>query len=100
MQFQQDCPKDKKYSSFNFLAENLEKISSTEHYGAALEGSTIFLCRSSLGSTEMESYLLADLKYAIFRCTGCKTKKLPRSKLFLSMVFKHGLLEGWTSEQM
>ena len=44
----------------------------------------------------MESYRLAELKYAIFSTTGRKTKKLPRSKLFLSMVFKHGLLEGTT----
>ena len=101
MEFQQDYAKDKKiYSSFNFLAENLEKFPSTELNGAALEGSTSFLCRSSLGSTSIESCQLAELKYAIFRSTGCKTKKLPRSKLFLSMVFKHGLLEGSTSEQM
>ena len=101
MQFLQDCPKDKKnYSSFNFLAENLENFRSTEHYGATLEGSTIFLCRSSLCCTAMESCQLADLKYAIFSSTRSKTKKLPRSKLFLSMVFKHGLLEGSTSEQM
>ena len=101
MQFQQDWPKDKENdSSFNFLAENLEKFRSTEHYGAPLEGSTIFLCRSSLDSTSIESCQLADLKYAIFSSTGCKTKKLPRSKLFLSMVFKHGLLEGSTSEQI
>ena len=101
MQFQHDWPKDKKnYSSFNFLPENLEKFRSTEHYGATLEGSTSFLCRSSLGCTSMESCQLADLKYAIFSGTRCKTKKLPRSKLFLSMVFKHGLLEGSTSEQM
>ena len=101
MEFQQDCPKDKKmYSSFNFLAENLETFRSSELYGAALEGSTIFLCRSSLGYTSMESCQLADLKYAIFSSTRCKTKNLPRSKLFLSMVFKHGLLEGSTSEQM
>ena len=101
MEFQRDCQKDKKnYSSFDFLAENLEKVRSTEHYGAALEGSTIFLCRSSLGCTSMESCQLAELKYAIFSRTGCKNKKLPRSKLFLSMVFKHGLLEGSTSEQM
>ena len=79
MQFQQDWPKDKKnYSSCNFLAENLEKYRSTEHYGAALEGSTIFLCRSSLGSTAMESCRLAELKYAFFRRTGRKTEKLPR----------------------
>ena len=97
MQFQQDWPTDKKYySSFNFLTENLENFRSTEHYGAALEGSTIFLCRSSLGSTSMESCQLADLKYAFFSSTGRKTKKLPRSKLFLSMAFKHGLLEGST----
>ena len=97
MQFQQDWPKDKEnYSSFNFLAENLEKFRSTEHYGAPLEGLTIFLCRSSLGSTSMESGQLADLKYAIFSRTGSKTKKLPRLKLFLSMAFKHGLLEGST----
>ena len=101
MQFQLDWPKDKKnYSSFNFLAENLEKFRSTEHDGAALEGSTIFLCLSSLGCTSMESCQLADLKYAIFSRTERKTKKLQRSKLFLSMVFKHGLLEGSTSEQM
>ena len=42
----------------------------------------------------MESYRLAELKYAIFRTTGRKTKKLPRSKLFLWTIFKHGLLEG------
>ena len=96
MQFQQDCPKDKKHSSFNFLAENLEKFRSNELYGAALERSTIFLCRSSLGSTAMESCPLAELKYAIFSRAGRKTKKLPRSKLFVSMAFKHGLLEGST----
>ena len=90
----------KNYSSFNFLAENLEKFRSTELYGAGLEGSTIFLCRSSLGCMSMESCQLAYLKYAIFISTGCKTKKLRCSKLFLLMVFKHGLLEGSTSEQM
>ena len=101
MQFQHDWPKDKKnYSSFNFLAENLEKFRSTEHYCAALGGSTIFLCCSSFGSTAMESCRLPELKYAIFSRTGRKTKKLPRSKLFLSIVFKHGLLEESTSEQM
>ena len=66
-----------------FWPENLEKYRSTEHYGAPLEGSTIFLCRSFLGSTAMESCRLPDLKYAFFRRTGCKTKKLPRSKLSL-----------------
>ena len=95
MQFQQDCPKDKKITALLiFWRKTLEKFCSTEHYGAALERSTIFLRRSSLGSTAMESYRLAELKYAIFSTTGRKTKKLPRSKLFLSMAFKHGLREG------
>ena len=44
----------------------------------------------------MESYRLGELKYAIFSGTGCKTKKLQRSELFLWTVFKHGLLEGST----
>ena len=46
MQFQQDnariAQKIKYYSSFIFFPENLEKFRSTELYGAALEGSTIF----------------------------------------------------------
>ena len=96
MQFQKDWPKDKKIKAPNFLVENLEKFRSTGLYGAPLEGSTIFLCRSSLCCTSIESCQLADLKYAIFSSTGRKTKKLPRSKLFLSMAFKHGLLEGST----
>ena len=97
MQFQQGWPKDKNnYSSFNFLAENLEKFRSTELYGAPPEGSTIFLNRSSTCRMSMKSYRLAELKYAFFSRTGRKTKKLPRSKLFLWTVFKHGLLEGLT----
>ena len=44
----------------------------------------------------MESCRLPELKYAIFSRAGRKTKKLARSKLFLSMAFKHGLLEGST----
>ena len=88
--------KIKNYSSFNFFAENFEKFRSTEHYGAPLEESTIFLCRSSLGSTSLESCRLTELKYAICSRRGRKTKKLRCSNLFLSMVFKHGLLEGST----
>ena len=97
MQFQQDWPKDKKITALlTFLAENLEKFRSTEHYGAPLEGSTVSLFRSSLGSTAMESCRLPELKYAIFRKAERKTKKLRPSKLFLSITFKHGLLEGST----
>ena len=97
MQFQHDSPKDKNITVLLiFWPENLEKYRSTEHYGAPLEGSTTFLCRSSYGSTAMESCRLPELKYAIFRRAARKTKKLPHSKLFLSMAFKHGLLEGST----
>ena len=39
MQFQQDWPKDTKITALSiFLADNLEKFRSTEHYGAPLEG--------------------------------------------------------------
>ena len=93
VEFQQDWPKDKKITALLIFWRKTEKFRSTKLYGAALEGLTIFLCRSSLGCTSMESCQLADWKYAIFSSTGCKTKKLPRSKLFLSMVFKHGLLD-------
>ena len=86
----------KNYSSFNFWPENLENFRSTELNDVALEGSTIFLHRSSLGHTAFESSRIADLEYAIFRRTGRKTEKLPRWKLFLSTVFKHGLLKGLT----
>ena len=66
MQVQQDWQKDKKnYSSFNFLPESLEKFRWTKLYGAPLEGSRIFLYRSSLGRNALESSQLGGLKYAI-----------------------------------
>ena len=83
MPFQQDWPKDKKVSYFNFLAENLEKFRSTELNDAPLEGSTIFPYRSSLSHTALESCRLAELKFTIFSRTGSNTKKLQRSKLSL-----------------
>ena len=61
--------KIKNYSSFKFLPENLENFCSTELNDAPLERSTIFLYRSSLGRTSMESCRLAELKYAIFSGT-------------------------------
>ena len=96
MQFQQDWPKDKKIKALLIFWRKTEKFRSTEFYGAPLEGSTIFLKHISSCHMSMESYRLAELKYAIFSTIGRKTKKLPRSKLFLCMVFKHGLLEGST----
>ena len=87
--------KMKKLQLFQFFGRK-QKFRSTEHSGAPLEGSTIFLYRSSTGRTSMESCQLAELKYAILSRAGRKTKKLSGSKLFLSMAFKHGLLEGST----
>ena len=56
MQFQHDWPKDKKITALLiFWPETLEKYRSSEIYDAPLEGSTIFLYRSSLGRTSMES---------------------------------------------
>ena len=75
MQFQQDLPKDKKLQLLIFWLKT-EKFWSTELYHAPLEGSTIFLNRSSTCPMSMESYRLAELKYAIFSRTGHKTKKI------------------------
>ena len=100
IQFQQDWPKDKKITALSIFGRKTERFRLTEYHGVPIEGSTIFLCRSSLGSTAMESCRLPELKYAIFSRTGRQTKRSPRSKLFLSMVFKHGFLEGSTSVHM
>ena len=75
MQFQPDWPKDKKLQLFKFFAGR-QKFRSTALYGAPLEGSTIFLYRSSLGSASLVSCQSAELKYAIFSRTGRRTKKM------------------------
>ena len=84
------------YSSFNFLPENLEKYHSTELYDVPLEGSTIFLYRSSTSRTPLDSSGLAERKNAFFSRTGRNTKKLRLSNLFQLTIFKRGLLEGST----
>ena len=58
------------------MPENLEKYRSTELYDAPLEGSTIFLYRSSTSRTPLDSSGLAELKYAFFCRAGRNTKKL------------------------
>ena len=68
MQFQHDWPKIKKITALLlFLPENLEKYRWTEVYDAPLEGSTIFLHRSSTSRTTLDSSGLAELKYAFFQ---------------------------------
>ena len=59
----------------------------------------MFLYRSSLGHTALESCHLAELKYAIFSRTGRDTKKLRRSNLFQLTIFKHGI-DNFTSIQL
>ena len=85
-----------KITALNFLHENLEKFRSTNLYDAPLEGSTIFLCRSSMSRNPLDSSRLAELKYAFFSRTGRNTKKLQRSNLFPLTIFEHWLLEGST----
>ena len=61
MQFQHDWPKNKQITALLlFLPENLEKYRSTGLYGAPLEGSTLFLYRSSTSRTPLDSSGLAD----------------------------------------
>ena len=49
MQFQKDCPKDKKITALLIFWRKTEKFRSTELYGAALEGSTSFLLSQLFG---------------------------------------------------
>ena len=79
MQFQHDWPENKKLQLFYFfLPENLEKYRSTELYDAPLEGSIIFLYRSSTSGSPLDSSDLDELKYEFFSRTGRNTKKLRR----------------------
>ena len=56
MQLQHDWPKHKQVTALLiFLPENLEKYRLTELYDAPLEGSTIFLQRSSTSCTPLDS---------------------------------------------
>ena len=65
LQFEHDWQKNEKITALLlFLPENLEKCRSTELYCTPLEGSTVFLCGSSTCRMSMESYQLADFKYA------------------------------------
>ena len=80
MQFERDWTRDGRITALLNVCRKSEKFRSTDLDGAPLEGSTIFLSRSSLGRTSMESCRLAELKYAIFSRTGRKTKKLRCSK--------------------
>ena len=66
--------KIKNYSSFYFFLKT-EKYRSNELYDAPLEGSTIFLYRSSTSRTPLDRSGLAELKYAFFSRTGRNTKK-------------------------
>ena len=82
--------KIKKWQLFLIILPEKEKFRSAELYDVPLKGSTTFLYPSSTSRTSLESCRLAELKYAIFSRTGRQTKKLRRSKLFLSTVLNMG----------
>ena len=102
MQFQHDWPKDENITALLiFWPENFEKYRSTELYDAPLEGSTIFLYRSSTSRTPLNTSGLAELKHAFFSRTGRNNKKLQRSNHFQLTIFKHGLLGmNWCEVQL
>ena len=77
-------------SGTKFLAENVEKFHSTDLNHAPLEGSTIFLYRSSMSHSPLDSSRLAELKDAFFSRTRRKTKKLRRSNLFSTELAMYG----------
>ena len=83
MQFQHEWPKIKKSAALLlFLPENLDKYRSTELYDAPLEGSTVFLYRSSTSGSPLDSSGVAELKYAFFSRKGRNTRKLRPSNRF------------------
>ena len=57
MKFQHDWPKDNKITALLlFLPENVEKYRSAELDDSPLEGSTLFLYRSSTSRTPLDSF--------------------------------------------
>ena len=88
--------KIKNYSSLNFLQENLEKFHSTELLWWASRGMDNFSLSQLNGPHVFEKLSISWVEICNFSRTGRKTKKLQHSNLFLSTVFKHGLLEGST----
>ena len=91
---------DKKITALLIFCEKLRKISLDWALWCASGGIDNFsssqLHVPYVKGKSMESCRLAELKYAIFSRTGRQTKKLLRSKLFLTTIFKHGLLE-WST---
>ena len=82
MQFQRDWPK-KITALLLFLPENSEKFCLTKLYDAPLEGSTVFLYRSSTSRTLLDSSGSAEVKHAFFsRAAGS-------SKNHGSQIFFH-----------
>ena len=76
----------------NTTLKNLEKFRFTQLYHALLGRLTIFLFPSSTSGTPLESWS----EICIFSTAGRNTKKIQRSNLFPSTVFKLGLLEEST----
>ena len=84
-----------KLQLWKVLARKLRKFRLTSLYAALEEPTSVRQC-SSTSRTPLESSQLAELRYAFFRRTGCKTKKLRPSNLLSLMISKPWLLEGST----
>ena len=67
MEFQQDWLKDKKFTAFSIFWQKTVKFHSAEHYGAPLEGSTIFLSRSSTCRMSIGKLSISRVEICIFQ---------------------------------
>ena len=96
IQFQQDWQKDEKITALlKFLPEN-RKILLDWALWCASRGINNFSLPQLHQPYCLQKHWIIELKYAFFSRTGRNTKKLRRSNLFQSTIFKHGLLEGST----
>ena len=90
-------PKDKNnYSSFNFFGWKLRKISLDWPVWCGSRGINNFSLSQLFGKYGNGNLSITWVEICNFSRAGRKTENLPRSKLFLSMAFKHGLQEGST----
>ena len=99
MQFQQDCPKDKKITALSIFWRKTWKISLDGALWCASRGIDNFSLLQLYMPYVNGKLSISWVEVCIFQQDRRKTKKLPRSKLFLWTVLKHGLLDNFTSIQ-
>ena len=92
MQFQEDGPKDKQIRALESFGTKPLEFFVQQGHNAPLERWTIFLQRSSTSRTQLESSLLAELKYAFSAEQDVTIKKMMALKpLFIDN------LRAWAS---